>query len=184
MNISTFTRYQDEVNKFQFYPEPNTPNGLIYCILALNGEAGEVANKLKKVIRDNQGVLHREAQDEIMDELGDVLWYLTSICSEMGVPLQNVVYQNIAKLQERRKGASATSSPKIEEPSGEGIALNLDDEGVVLPKNNAIVSSRFHLCKAPGCVTTIPLGISLCSNCNDLFLVAKELENCVLNQKP
>ena len=165
MDISTFTHYQEEVDKLRFYPKPNTPNGLLYCILALNGEAGEVANKLKKVIRDYQGRLHLEARNRILDELGDVLWYLTAACSEMGISLQKVAFQNIEKLNDKREKASATTSPKNEEPSGKGTAIKIDEDG----------DDYYPVtCIAPLCYTLVDGEGYLCDHCYNLLSIVNK----------
>ncbi len=66
------------------------------------GEAGEVQGKIKKIIRDNGGILTPEARDGIKDELGDVLWYIASMCQTLGLSLSDVAYSNIQKLHDRR----------------------------------------------------------------------------------
>ena len=76
---------------------------LVYTVLGLNGEAGEVAEILKKEIRKGNVTLSIDAKARILDELGDVLWYLASICHELGVELNWVAGQNLDKLQERKR---------------------------------------------------------------------------------
>lgn len=71
---------------------------LIYTVMGLVGETGEVAEKLKKRIRD--GVWDEE---EVKKELGDVLWYLSGVCREMGFTLQDVARSNLQKLGDRKK---------------------------------------------------------------------------------
>lgn len=75
--------------------------GLNYTLLGLGNEAGEVLGKLKKMYRDDGGVLTHERQEAIVDELGDVLWYFARACEEAGVDPSNVAYRNIAKLRDR-----------------------------------------------------------------------------------
>ena len=65
------------------------------------GEAGEVQGKIKKILRDSNGILTEEKVLEIAGELGDVLWYLTMIARTLGVPLDAVARQNLAKLADR-----------------------------------------------------------------------------------
>ena len=64
--------------------------GLAYTSLGLAGEAGEIANKVKKIYRDNDGELTRQAQADLMDELGDVLWYVAALATEIGYDLDDV----------------------------------------------------------------------------------------------
>jgi NTP pyrophosphatase (non-canonical NTP hydrolase) len=67
----------------------------------LAGESGEVAEKVKKILRDHKGIIDEEKKKEITKELGDVLWYLSQIASEIGVPLEEVASLNIEKLKSR-----------------------------------------------------------------------------------
>ena len=72
-------------------------------ILGLTGEAGEVADKFKKIIRDQNGELTKYDKEEITYELGDVLWYVATIARYMGVTLDEVAEKNIEKAQSRLK---------------------------------------------------------------------------------
>ncbi len=85
------------------YPEVGTGStaALTYAILGLNGEAGEVAEKFKKILRDKGGVVSPEDRDAIKKELGDVLWYLSAISGELGLGLEDVAEGNISKLFDR-----------------------------------------------------------------------------------
>ncbi len=81
------------------YPDTHK---LAYPALGLAGEAGEVAEKIKKLIRDKNGVLTEEVREELAKELGDVLWYVAQLSTELGVSLERVATQNIAKLLSRK----------------------------------------------------------------------------------
>lgn len=70
-------------------------------ILGLVGEAGEAADKFKKIIRDKQGKMSTEDREEISKELGDVLWYVAALARYMDIPLDDIAEENIAKLQSR-----------------------------------------------------------------------------------
>jgi NTP pyrophosphatase (non-canonical NTP hydrolase) len=74
---------------------------IMYPVLGLVGEAGEVAEKLKKIIRDKGSNISNEDRAEIIKELGDVLWYITSIASKLNVELDTVAQTNIDKLYSR-----------------------------------------------------------------------------------
>ena len=76
--------------------------GLAYTSLGLAGEAGELANKVKKVYRDNDGELTRHMQADIMDELGDTLWYVAALATEIGYDLDDVAAHNLEKLAARK----------------------------------------------------------------------------------
>ena len=97
----TFNNYQTNASRTAFYPRVFKNQGLYYTALGLAGEAGEVANKVKKIMRDNNGNLEEKAKAEIFDELGDVLWYCATIADEIGVNLEDVAKLNLSKLQSR-----------------------------------------------------------------------------------
>lgn len=94
-----FNEYQEKSRKTAFYP--NMGDNYIYPTLGLAGEAGEVAEKIKKVIRDDGGVISDEKKVEMVKELGDVLWYVAQIASELGLKLDEVAEKNIEKLDSR-----------------------------------------------------------------------------------
>ncbi len=73
----------------------------VYPTLGLINEAGEVAGKIKKLFRDKGGVISAEDRQALKQELGDVLWYLTQICTELGLSLDEVASANIEKLFSR-----------------------------------------------------------------------------------
>jgi NTP pyrophosphatase (non-canonical NTP hydrolase) len=75
----------------------------MYPVLGLTNEAGEVAGKVKKIIRDNDGVVLPEHVAEIAAELGDVAWYLAECASALGVTLDEVFRSNLDKLASRAK---------------------------------------------------------------------------------
>ena len=75
--------------------------GMMEKVLGLTGEAGEVADKVKKVIRDDEGKISEEKKEQIAKELGDVLWYVASIARYLGYSLEDVAKMNIEKLQSR-----------------------------------------------------------------------------------
>lgn len=101
-------RYQEWCKTTAVFPDDV---GLMYCALKLNGEAGEVAEKIGKLVRDrakssSNGVIlhHITAEDKtaIVRELGDVLWYLGQIAEQLGVTLTQVISTNVTKLAVRR----------------------------------------------------------------------------------
>jgi NTP pyrophosphatase (non-canonical NTP hydrolase) len=97
----TFQEYQEEARKTAIYP--NRDNNFIYPTLGLVGEAGEVAEKIKKVIRDDDGVVSEEKKAEVTKELGDVLWYIANLSKELNISLEEVASKNIEKLQSRQQ---------------------------------------------------------------------------------
>ena len=91
--------YQKESRKTAIYP--NLDNNPIYPTLGLVGESGEVADKVKKIIRDNGGVFDDESKHALMLELGDVLWYVAQLSHELGYDLEDVAVSNLSKLKSR-----------------------------------------------------------------------------------
>lgn len=81
-----------------------------YAVLGLSGEAGEVANAYKKVIRDQNGVVTSQIRDDMVDELGDCLWYITAIAHQLGFTLEEVAIRNNFKLEERYKNGPKNKS--------------------------------------------------------------------------
>lgn len=94
------TEYQEKAMETAVFPEQY---GLVYTALGLVGEAGEVAEKVKKVLRDCNGELSQERKEQIMKELGDVLWYVSALCTELGYELEDVAKSNLEKLSSRFK---------------------------------------------------------------------------------
>ena len=88
-----FKEYQRKAVTFAIYPATHK---VLYPTLGLCGEAGEVAEKVKKQVRD--GVFHRH---EVAKELGDVLWYLANICNDIGYNLDEIADLNLTKLRGR-----------------------------------------------------------------------------------
>ena len=96
--------YQGLARETALYP---MEEGLAYTALGLCGEAGEVAEKIKKFIRGDEGVSVRE---DLLLELGDVLWYLSNLAFECGYTLQAVAEANIEKLDNRKKNNTIKGS--------------------------------------------------------------------------
>ncbi len=94
-----FERYQSESRKT--WSLVSTDHAIVYPTLGLVNEAGEVAGKIKKIFRDKGGVISEDDRAALKDELGDVLWYLTQICTELDLPLEEVAAQNLSKLFDR-----------------------------------------------------------------------------------
>ena len=91
--------YQKESRKTALYPDVG--NNAIYPTLGLVGEAGEVADKVKKILRDKQGLFDDDSKEAIKFELGDVLWYISQLSSELGYELEEVANSNLEKLNSR-----------------------------------------------------------------------------------
>ena len=112
MEIKTFEEYQKEAVKLNISLDkfiennPDTDKDLL-TLLAISydglglGEAGEVQGKVKKIIRDNGGIITPESIDDIKKELGDTLWYIASMCENLGITLEDVAKSNIEKIHDR-----------------------------------------------------------------------------------
>lgn len=96
-----FDRYQEESGKTAIYPDRG--RNFVYPTLGLAGETGEVAEKIKKVIRDKGGIVDDATRDALRKELGDVLWYVAQLCTELNLSMADVAEKNIEKLLSRQK---------------------------------------------------------------------------------
>ena len=94
-----FNDYQTKSRKTARYPAIGHP--VIYPTLGLTNEAGEVAGKIKKIFRDKNGVIGETERETLKGELGDVLWYLAQVCTELELSLDKVAEHNIEKLYSR-----------------------------------------------------------------------------------
>lgn len=95
----TFKEYQDLAVKTAIYGEGST---IIYPALGLANEAGEVLGKIKKVLRDKDGVFTEETNKEIGKEIGDVLWYIAALSRDLNLDLETIANDNIQKLLDRQ----------------------------------------------------------------------------------
>ena len=94
-----FNEYQKKSRKTAAYPAIG--HAVIYPTLGLANEAGEVAGKVKKIFRDKGGVIGEAEIAALKGELGDVLWYLAQVSTELGISLDEVAQENITKLYSR-----------------------------------------------------------------------------------
>lgn len=97
--------YQDKAIKTAIYPEHGWVNGLAYTVLGMCGEAGELANKVKKLMRDlnieRVEEIPYEKRKELLAEAGDVLWYLAAFAWELDYSLTAMASENLSKLAGR-----------------------------------------------------------------------------------
>ncbi len=118
----TFKEYQDQANATAAFPDliirPDTNNSeyenivasvkeaeslsFLYPALGLAGESGEALEKIKKILRDDNGVVTDEKREAIKKELGDVIWYWATLCTEFGFDCEEVAQGNLDKLYDRR----------------------------------------------------------------------------------
>lgn len=97
-----FEYYQEKSKETAIYPKINGKSWL-YPALGLPNEAGEVAGKLKKIIRDHDFEMTEEMRLEIGKELGDVLWYTAQLATELDLSLDKIAQENLNKLEDRQK---------------------------------------------------------------------------------
>jgi NTP pyrophosphatase (non-canonical NTP hydrolase) len=89
---------------------PQAGANLLYPTLGLCGEAGEVAEKVKKMVRDDAGVLTDERRAALAAELGDVLWYVAQVATEAGLELDAIAAANLEKLASRAQRGTLSGS--------------------------------------------------------------------------
>ena len=102
-----FGDYQQKARDTAVYPREYS---ILYPTLGMCGEAGEVAEKVKKVIRDKGGEFNDFDRMAIRKELGDVLWYMAQICSDLDFHLDSVAWTNIEKLRRRKEDGTLRGS--------------------------------------------------------------------------
>lgn len=98
--IETLNDYQRESRRT--WNLIHTDHAITYPTLGLVNEAGEVAGKVKKIFRDKGGVISNAERETLKYELGDVLWYLAQIATELDLTLEEVAQANLAKLASRQ----------------------------------------------------------------------------------
>ena len=98
--ISDLDMYQQVAKTTAIYPREQA---IIYPTLGLTGEAGEVANKVKKIIRDGSDSKDEKLVSEIKAEIGDCLWYIAVLADDFDIKLSDIASTNIEKLANRKK---------------------------------------------------------------------------------
>ncbi len=96
-----FDWYQRE--SAQTWEVIDTNHAIVYPTLGLTNEAGELAGKVKKIFRDKQGHISEADRAALKSELGDVLWYLTQICTQLDLSLAEVAEANVVKVLSRQR---------------------------------------------------------------------------------
>lgn len=105
----TFSEYQAGAATTAVYPGRGTGNW-IYPALGLAGESGEICEKIKKCIRDDDGKMSDERRALLAKELGDVLWYVATMCSELNLSMEDVAKGNLSKLAARKEAGTIHGS--------------------------------------------------------------------------
>jgi NTP pyrophosphatase (non-canonical NTP hydrolase) len=102
--MMTLNYFQEQAQGTAVYKDQTTVDGLTYAVLALCGESGELANKLKKHLRAGT----KPDAWVLADELGDVLWYVAAVAKELGLTLETVAEMNLKKLAARKAAKQIT----------------------------------------------------------------------------
>jgi len=109
MDKLTLNSYQRRAGNTSIYPGQGLIEGILYCSLGLAGEAGEVAGRVKKILRDDKltsfedvSALSPDRKRAIVRQLGDALWYIARLASELDMPLSKVAQMNLDKLHTRQ----------------------------------------------------------------------------------
>ena len=103
LEIKTFADYKEAIEPLVLYPRNTQLEALQYVVLGLNGEAGEVAEQIKKAMRNDAGELSPERIESLKKEAGDVLWYLTRLAAELNTTLDEIAEINVEKLYGRKE---------------------------------------------------------------------------------
>lgn len=105
--MSDFNSYQRSASETAIYPDKHK---ILYPALGLAGEAGEVANKVKKIIRDGPEKMPDDWREQLASELGDVLWYCAALATDLNLTLGMIAGQNEAKLRRRKEAGTLGGS--------------------------------------------------------------------------
>ena len=105
--MSDFNAYQRSASRTAIYPPEHK---ILYPALGLAGEAGEVANKVKKLIRDGFENAPKDWREQIASEIGDVLWYCAALATDLNLTLGMIVGQNEQKLSARLQAGTLGGS--------------------------------------------------------------------------
>jgi len=102
-----FNAYQQTAKSTAIYPPEHK---VLYPALGLSGEAGEVANKVKKIVRDGIHNMPPDWREQLSSEIGDVLWYCSALATDLNLSLGTIASQNIDKLERRKASGKLKGS--------------------------------------------------------------------------
>ena len=92
-----------ELNEYQKKAKETAFGNFTLYVLGVCGESGELANKWKKIVRDQDGKTTNEQRHELNSEIGDILWYVSMLASNLDFTLENIAIHNISKLEDRKQ---------------------------------------------------------------------------------
>ena len=95
-----FSDYQSKAKETAIYPDEFK---VTYPALGLAGEAGEIANKVKKILRDDGGHVTEKRRESLKSELSDCMWYIAALATDLGLNLDDIARDNIEKLASRQE---------------------------------------------------------------------------------
>lgn len=158
-----FDEYQAWTVKTVQHNDRPTPLAaeLMYLGLGLAGEFGEVANQVKKIHRDDEGVLTGDRRANILEEAGDGLWYLARVLSNCGITLTEVMDENVAKLE--RRLANDTIKGDRREEFVEMLVNEIGPAGTIVDRSAFPSLTDCSL----ECERQCPTGIRCCEACED-----------------
>lgn len=105
-----FDDYQEKTNVTATFTGKQAEHELMYLTLGTCGEVGEIAEKVKKIIRNDDGVISDEKRELLKLEVGDVLWYLAQLSRVLGFSLEGAAQANLVKIMDRRARGVIKSS--------------------------------------------------------------------------
>ncbi|MAF80117.1 hypothetical protein CL629_03505 [bacterium] len=95
------SEYQKKAHTTAF--EVEVEGKIVYPMLGFAGETGEIANKVKKIFRDKHGKITDETREDLKKELGDALWYLAELATQLDISFDDIAEENIEKLKSRKE---------------------------------------------------------------------------------
>lgn len=104
MSATTLDQYQSASRLTAIYPMRG--QNFLYPMIGIVSEVGEIADQVKRIIRDEEGIISEERRLAIEDEIGDVLWYLAQLATEFNLQLSTAADQNLKKLSERQQAGT------------------------------------------------------------------------------
>lgn len=100
--MTSFDEYQKQALTTAKFSDEEFKD-MMHWVLGVSGEAGEISEKFKKIIRDKNGSISDEDKKELSKEIGDVLWYLSVLAHQLGLSLEDVAKDNLDKLKSRKQ---------------------------------------------------------------------------------
>lgn len=110
MTLDEYQKQAIKTDTFGGKVQPIDSHAFLSKLLGLVGESGEIAEKFKKILRDKNGKLSPSDKQEIAGELGDLLWYVSSMCVYLDLKLETVAADNLSKVHSRKRRGKTSGS--------------------------------------------------------------------------